>query len=99
MAYEDDLLNDDERIVPADTFGERIGNADLGENYEDLTVDDTPSTDNMSEEEAGRGFRERLDSSDSFEDDFTSSLNPDENPHLSDQLDDDQLQHDGDDYR
>lgn len=92
MAYSnyDDMLEDDERVAPPDTFGERIGDA--------ATSDDDMSdaTNNDLTADPATGFGERL-GTDESDDDFTRSLDPDENPHLADQLDDTNLQREAED--
>ena len=63
---------------------------------EELIADEAP------EEEAPKNaFRERLDGdADLYDEDFASSIDPNQNPHLSDQLDDADLQDEAEaDYR
>jgi len=105
MAYYRDY--DDDTYDNQLEFYEHLGNADFGtdEDLDAATEEaepmDTPAPATASSSDDG--FRERLDDTakpDGFEDDFTRSLDPSENPHLSDQLDDTDLQHDGNsDYR
>jgi hypothetical protein len=112
MAYDDELLNDDERLVPAEDFYEHLGNAEMGDDTDDASEElvadedmdedsaESAATPAASDLETNRGFRERLDDpAGSVDDDFSRSIDPEQNPYIGDQLGDENLQHDGDDYQ
>jgi hypothetical protein len=91
MAYQDNLNleNSAHNDLPADQFGEHIYMAsDSAEDDEQLVPDEATE-----DEAPANAFRERIGQENNhYDDDFTRSLDADENPYIGDQLDDENLQ-------